>query len=225
MAAPFGDTSVPAKYQAQVLAAAATYGVPPAFLAAQINAESGFNANAVSPDGAIGIAQFLPGTAVSVGLNPHDPMASIIAMAKLMAHYKSQFGTWEKALYAYHDGPGKVDSPGPAGIAYAKTILSKSGITSGADTATGEEGISPVASLTDPFQITEKLFATFQKPDAWKRVGYYLVGMLLITIGIILISGKRAVQLTESALDIGGSGGGSGGSTGSGGVAKAGPSE
>lgn len=196
MAAPFGDTAVPVKYQPAVLAAATRYGVSPAFLAAQINAESGFNPTAVSPSGAIGIAQFMPGTAKSVGVDPHDPIASINAMAKLMAHYKSQFGTWEKALYAYHDGPGAVNSPGPAGIKYAKGILDKVG---GALSDTGSEGSSttPAGLLSDPFTSVEKLGAAFTDSAKWKRVGLYAAGFLLLAIGVFFFVGSSKL------LDVG----------------------
>jgi len=191
MVSVFGGTTVPTKYQAVVLAASAAYGIPAAILAAQINAESSFNPNAVSPDGAIGISQFLPSTAKSVGLNPHDPIASITAQAKLMAYYKKQYGTWEKALYAYHDGPGKVDSPGPAGIAYAKTILTASGTASGS-TDVPDTGTDQTVS-TDPLTNTESLIGRFTDSAAWIRVGYYLLGVALVLAGVIFLMPKSAI--------------------------------
>lgn len=197
MAAPFGDTAVPAKYQAAVLAASVRYGVPPSFLAAQISAESGFNPNAVSPDGAIGIAQFLPSTAHSVGLDPHDPIASINAMAKLMAYYKGKFGSWEKALYAYHDGPGNVNTPGPAGQSYAREILGKAGqALTGAgsgDTPDPGVGVAPVGVSLDPFKPLETLLDRFKDPERWKRFGLYLGGTLLVVGGGVMLVGKDAL--------------------------------
>lgn len=203
MAAPFGDTAVPAKYQAAVIAAAVRYGVPPAFLAAQIDAESGFNPNAVSPDGAIGIAQFMPGTAKSVGLNPHDPIASINAMAKLMAHYRSQFGSWEKALYAYHDGPGAVNTPGPAGLSYARGILGKVGeaLSGGSSGPSSGTATTPVGGSLDPFKSVESLFGTFTDASKWKRFGLYLGGAVLVVGGVALLVGKEAVGAVDSVVD------------------------
>ena len=47
----------------------------------QINQESGFNPNAVSPAGAIGIAQFMPSTAQGLGINPYDAVQSLSGAA------------------------------------------------------------------------------------------------------------------------------------------------
>lgn len=82
-------------------------------LAAQLKAESDFNPNSVSPAGAQGIAQFMPGTARSMGLtNPFDPRASIFAQAKLMSQLIRRFRSIPKALAAYNAGPGAVEKYG-----------------------------------------------------------------------------------------------------------------
>ena len=81
----------------------------PELLAAQLQAESGFNPNAVSPAGAQGIAQFMPATARAVGLrDPFDPEQAIDAQARLMSGLLRQFGTIPLALAAYNAGPGAV---------------------------------------------------------------------------------------------------------------------
>jgi hypothetical protein len=104
---------VPAKYQQMIVQAAQRYNVQPVLIAAQLKAESDFNPNAVSPAGAQGIAQFMPGTGRSMGLtNPFDPRASIMAQAKLMSQLIKQFGSIPKALAAYNAGPGAVQKYG-----------------------------------------------------------------------------------------------------------------
>jgi soluble lytic murein transglycosylase-like protein len=70
----------------------------------QINQESGFNPNAVSPEGAVGIAQITPSTAAGWGVNPHDPVASLSAAASAMARYNNQYGNYAKALSSYNCG-------------------------------------------------------------------------------------------------------------------------
>ncbi len=56
-------------------------------------AESNFNPFAVSPAGAQGIAQFMPGTAAAYGLDdPFDAPAAIDAQAHLMSDLLRQFG-------------------------------------------------------------------------------------------------------------------------------------
>jgi hypothetical protein len=84
-------------------------GIPPDYFARQINNESGFNPNAVSPSGAVGIAQFLPGTAAGLGINPWDPIQALRGAARLMANYAHQYGgDYAKALAAYNGGTGTV---------------------------------------------------------------------------------------------------------------------
>jgi len=84
-------------------------GLPVAFLTRLIWQESNFQVNAVSPAGASGIAQFMPGTASARGLsNPFDPEAAIPKAAALLAELKNQFGSLGLAAAAYNAGPGRV---------------------------------------------------------------------------------------------------------------------
>ncbi len=84
-------------------------GFSPNVFVRQINQESGFNPSAVSPAGALGIAQFEPATASSLGVNPWDPVQSLQGASRLMASYVQQFGgDIAKALAAYNAGPGAV---------------------------------------------------------------------------------------------------------------------
>jgi hypothetical protein len=104
---------VPQRFRQMILDAAQRYNVQPVLLAAQLKAESDFNPNSVSPTGAQGIAQFMPGTAQSMGLaDPFDPRAAIFAQARLMGQLIKQFGSIQKALAAYNAGPGAVQKYG-----------------------------------------------------------------------------------------------------------------
>ena len=90
---------------------ATAVGIPPAYFVRQIQQESGFNPNAVSPAGAVGIAQFEPGTAAGLGINPWDPIQALRGAATLMANYARQYGgDYAKALAAYNGGSGTVQS-------------------------------------------------------------------------------------------------------------------
>jgi hypothetical protein len=100
---------VPAVYREPLLRSASRWNVSPGLLAAQLMAESGFNPRAVSPAGALGIAQFIPSTAHSYGLrDPFDPVASIDAQAHLMADLLRRFHSVPLALAAYNAGSGAV---------------------------------------------------------------------------------------------------------------------
>lgn len=76
---------------------------------AQINQESGFDANAVSSAGAKGAAQFMPGTWQTYGNgSPFDPNAASIAWAKYMRHLLAMFnGRWDLALAGYNGGENR----------------------------------------------------------------------------------------------------------------------
>ncbi|MFL5897045.1 MAG: transglycosylase SLT domain-containing protein [Solirubrobacterales bacterium] len=120
---------VPAQYREPILRSAARWGVPPALMAGQLMAESGFDPDAGSPAGAQGIAQFMPGTAAAYGLtDPYDPVAAIDAEAHLMSDLLRTFGSPELALAAYNAGPAPVEAchcipPYPETRAYVTRIL------------------------------------------------------------------------------------------------------
>jgi hypothetical protein len=120
---------VPSRFRAPLVAAARRWNVSAALLAAQLMAESNFNPFAVSPAGAQGIAQFMPGTAAAYGLaDPFDPVAAIDAQAHLMADLIRQLGSPELALAGYNAGPGAVEGchcipPYPETQAYVTRIL------------------------------------------------------------------------------------------------------
>jgi hypothetical protein len=124
---------VPAAYQGPIARAASRWNVSATLLAAQLYAESGFNPFAVSPAGARGIAQFMPGTARTYGLrNPFDPAAAIQAQARLMRDLLRRFGTVPLALAAYNAGPGAVAPcgcipPYPETRAYVARVLALMG--------------------------------------------------------------------------------------------------
>ncbi len=134
-ALPSLPSFVPAQYREPILRSAARWGVPPALMAGQLMAESGFDPNVGSPAGAQGIAQFMPSTAASYGLtNPYDPVAAIDAEAHLMHDLLQQFGSPELALAAYNAGPAPVEAchcipPFPETQAYVTRILALIGGT------------------------------------------------------------------------------------------------
>jgi hypothetical protein len=80
-------------------------GVPIHFLARLIWKESLFDPDAVSPRGAEGIAQFMPGTAKLRGLaDPFEPKSAIGASAAYLADLKASVGNWGAAAAAYNAG-------------------------------------------------------------------------------------------------------------------------
>jgi hypothetical protein len=83
--------------------------LPIAFFTRLIFRESSFRTGVVSPAGAQGVAQFMPGTAPERGLaDPFDPEQAIPASAHLLVDLRTRFGNLGLAAAAYNGGPNRV---------------------------------------------------------------------------------------------------------------------
>jgi hypothetical protein len=106
---PTGPVPSAGEHQAMIDSTADKYGLDRKMFAAQLYQESRFNPNAVSPAGAKGFAQFMPGTAKQYGVNVNDVNSSIDGAGRYMADLKKMFGGNDQlALAAYNTGPGNV---------------------------------------------------------------------------------------------------------------------
>lgn len=147
-------TQIPDQYKNLVEGSAASLGIPYQVVAEQINLESGWDPNAVSPTGAQGLAQFEPGTWAEYGPtggSPFDPSSAFTAYIKYMhALLKQEGGDLRKALEAYNAGPGNL----PAGAGYADTILTRAG-TGDVQQGTAQPG--PDAGAQGPTGINKLL--------------------------------------------------------------------
>jgi soluble lytic murein transglycosylase-like protein len=90
--------------------AAGKYALPPAFVESVAKVESAMKNNAVSPKGAIGVMQLMPGTAKMLDADPNDPEQNIDAGTRLLRQLLLKYnGDVAKALAAYNAGSGAVD--------------------------------------------------------------------------------------------------------------------
>lgn len=147
-----------ADYANLIRQAAKKYGVRPELLLAQLKAESGLNPNVRSPAGARGIAQFMPGTAKSWGVNldDNDPRDDIKGAARMMSTLIRQYkGDEAKALAAYNAGSGAVAKYG--GIPpyketqnYVKKILGEVGKGSNSAISSGSSDNVVTTTKTIP---------------------------------------------------------------------------
>jgi soluble lytic murein transglycosylase-like protein len=104
---------VPPQFAAALKQAAAAANLSPSLLSALVWQESRWNPQAVSPKGAMGLAQLMPGTARDLGVNPADPVANLSGGARYLRYLLDTFdGDVEKALAAYNAGPGRVRNAG-----------------------------------------------------------------------------------------------------------------
>ena len=141
-------TWVPARYRTLITTSATASGLQPVLLAALLRSESGFDARAVSPAGAQGIAQLMPGTARGLGVtDPFDPAQAVPAAARLLAGHVRAFGSVPLALAAYNAGRGGVERHGgippyPETQAYVARVLALAGGAASIGGGPGGDGVA-----------------------------------------------------------------------------------
>lgn len=106
-------TGVPDRWRNHVYFTAYKYGLSPDLLEAVVWQESRWRPDAVSPAGARGLTQLMPGTARQLGVDPADPLAALDGGARYLRMQLDLFGgDVERALAAYNAGPGRVQRAG-----------------------------------------------------------------------------------------------------------------
>jgi len=125
--------------------------------------ESGYNVMAVSGSGAVGMWQFMPGTAKRFGLTVdwwlderRDPYLATVAAARYLKALYEQFGDWQLALAAYNAGEGTI---------------------SRAMTATGKQSFNSLAQSSSPMRdetrhYVPKFLAMLKVTKNAKRLGF-----------------------------------------------------
>jgi hypothetical protein len=88
--------------------AARKAGVPEDLFLSLIEQESRFNPNALSPKGAMGLAQLMPDTAKELGVDPRDIEQNLAGGARYLSQMMSRFPDLNMALAAYNAGPTRV---------------------------------------------------------------------------------------------------------------------
>jgi hypothetical protein len=156
-------------YDPQFAAAGVANNVDPNLLAAMGAVESGYNPSAVSPAGAQGLLQLMPGTAQAMGVtNPGDPGQSANGGAKYLSQGLDATGNVPDALRYYNAGPDRSHWDNPQTNAYVakvqaayQDIVRAGGIQyAQADTGTASDantGVAPVAGRPSDAAMTQML--------------------------------------------------------------------
>jgi soluble lytic murein transglycosylase-like protein len=102
------------QYESLINAIATGHGMNPSVIRSIIEVESGFDPQAKSSKGAMGLMQLMPETAQELGVSdPWDPTENITGGTKYISWLLRKYnGDLSKALAAYNAGPNAVDSYG-----------------------------------------------------------------------------------------------------------------
>lgn len=207
--------NVPAGYQSLLQQMSSATGLPYTIEAAQANAESGFNATAVSSAGAEGWLQFLPSTyqgyASQAGVgaaSEFDPASEAkvydLYMQSLLKQYS---GNIRNALAAYNAGPGNLS----AGYGYADQIMAAAGVASNTKTSTTGitipnplnllnplGGLSVSGVITDAMNAVLKAMGLGSMKDLMERAGLLILGFVLVIVGIRILAGGSSSGSSSS---------------------------
>ncbi len=97
---------------------ASSYGIDARLVVALVAVESSWDPTAVSPVGAQGLGQLMPGTAAGLGVDPKDADANLDGTIRHLSGLLSRYGRlpvqarFERSIAAYNAGAGAVDRYG-----------------------------------------------------------------------------------------------------------------
>ena len=153
-------------YRALTIEAARRYGVPEDIALRLVGQESGFNPTALSPKGALGLGQLMPGTAAELGVDPSDPVQNIDGSMRYFKQQLDTFGSVPLALAAYNAGPGAVQKYG--GIPpYKETQNYVATIMGGGNNVGGGNSSSRVTASTRGGAMPAGLLAMDEEPQTF----------------------------------------------------------
>jgi soluble lytic murein transglycosylase-like protein len=99
-----------------LLSSAQRWNIDTNMLVAIVSVESRWHTHAISSAGAIGLGQLMPGTAATLGVNPHNPAQNLQGAARylrgLMERFDGRPDRYALVFAAYNAGPIAVERYG-----------------------------------------------------------------------------------------------------------------
>ncbi len=183
--------------------AASYYGLEPALLSALVYQESRYCPDALSPKGAIGLGQLMPGTAQDLGVDPNDPVQNLYGAAAYLRAQWDSFEDWTLALAAYNAGPGAVIKyqgvpPYEETQNYVVSVLSRytAMIETLPDSSLVEVATAPLTSMLDAATAEVPLTDTATDPLPDSAVsGEEAAPVVALAEGLELIKPKPAIMI------------------------------
>jgi hypothetical protein len=174
--------------------AANTYGIPTNLFIAQIGQESGFNPLAQNGN-ATGIAQFMPGTAQDLGVNPSDPISSLYGAAKYDSQLYSKLGSFTATMQAYGTTAGGA-GPQVAAIAQQVDAGLLNNLTSQSPT-----GNVPASGLGSLISGTSSFLGFVTDIP---RMLTLIFGVILVIAGLFMLGNKQSISIVNAVKDAAG---------------------
>lgn len=150
------------------------YGIDPNYFKsifhAQINQESGFNPNARSGAGALGIAQIVP--KYHPGVNPYNPQQALNYAAKWDAQMYKKYGNARDVLSVYNSGRPWAQGQGISETNnYVKSILGAAGHPTAIPTTQAHTRGTPLGYAAQPSNMASQRMALIQGVLNWASGG------------------------------------------------------
>lgn len=179
-------------YERLIAEAAARHGVDPRLLWVIAYQETRFQPGLISPKGARGLMQFMPGTAARYGLlNPHDPAPAIDAAARYVRDLTARFGgRLDLVLAGYNAGEGAVE----AFRAGRKLILPTGKVINAAGLKTG--GVPPYRETQEYVSNSITLFSNITSTGIFNSTQWARVRPVIMPV-----SKRSLTQIAEPMPD------------------------
>jgi hypothetical protein len=192
-------------YGPAATAAAQKYGVDPQIFNRLIASESSWDPYAINPqptkngENAVGIAQFLPSTAKSLGVDPLDPYSALDGAAKYLSQLTAKYGL-TGGIAAYKGSPTS-----PLALSQAAKIVGSSD-----DIGTVAQAAQSAANRAPKVENSKSLWqyswSDFKAAVSGSLMGFTfgLVGILLIVFSIYMLAKRGGTDSVGAVRQISG---------------------